>query len=398
MLKTLARLALIPAVALVLAAGLAAQTVATAASEPAAQTADKKDTGIPEKSYKSISPLPIAMYDGDIGFGYGAKVKMVDYLGWKESFDLILFNSTKGERWYVFTFSWPDIEIRQGHSYPISLDIKAEYDKFLKYAFYGLGADTVDGDLTYFTHTTKTLQFTFGHGFSPRLALEASYAIRGLTYAASADEGDVLAPLLQPLVDAGSQFVPYASLALRYDTSNSQIHPTRGFRAILQDDLSKSFLGSTDSDFNRFTLDLRKYMTVFGDVDVFAVRALVQYVDGDQIPFFDLSILGGGGTMNAMRGYSQNRFLDKGKFLTNIEYRFPILWHTKLILGMKLGGVVFIDAGTVWPSLSEIDLGKMAVDYGAGLRIYMPDFVVRVDVGFQPNGKMGLYFNFGHIF
>jgi len=384
--KTTARTALAAAALLVLAAGLTAQTVQTA----------EKDTGIPDKSYKSISPLPIVMYDGDIGFGYGAKIKMVDYLGKKESFDLILFNSSKGERWYVFTFSLPDIEIRQGRTYPISVDVKAEYDKYLKYAFYGTGPDTVDEDLTKFAHTTKTLQLTLGHGFSPHLSMELSYALRGLTYEAAADE--LLAPALQPLVDAGSQFVPYASLALRYDTSDSQIHPTRGFRLILQDDLSKSFLGSQDSDFNRITLDLRKYMTVFGDVDVFAVRALVQYVDGDQIPFFDLSILGGGGTMSVMRGFSQNRFMDKGKFLTNIEYRFPILWHTKLILGMKLGGVVFVDAGTVWPSLSKVDFGKTAVDYGAGLRIYMPDFVVRVDVGFQPNGKMGLYFNFGHIF
>ena len=172
MLTTRARLALIPAALLALAAGLAAQTAPPPASEPAAQTADKKDTGIPDKSYKSISPLPIAMYDGDIGFGYGAKVKMVDFLGMKESFDLILFNSTKGERWYVFTFSWPDIEIRQGHSYPISVDVKAEYDKFLKYAFYGTGPDTVDEDRTFFTHTTKSLQLTLGHGFSPRLALE----------------------------------------------------------------------------------------------------------------------------------------------------------------------------------------------------------------------------------
>ena len=58
--------------------------------------------------------MPILMYDNDIGFGYGGKVKFVDYLGKKESFDLILFNSSKGERWYVFTFSMPDLEIRQG--------------------------------------------------------------------------------------------------------------------------------------------------------------------------------------------------------------------------------------------------------------------------------------------
>lgn len=35
---------------------------------------------IPDKSYRSFSPLPILMYDNDIGFGYGGKVKFVDYL------------------------------------------------------------------------------------------------------------------------------------------------------------------------------------------------------------------------------------------------------------------------------------------------------------------------------
>src|SRR5512135_2783339 len=66
---------------------------------------------IPPGSYRSFSPFPILMFDSDIGFGYGGRVKFVDYLRNKESLDLILFNSTRGERWYVFTFSIPDLEI-----------------------------------------------------------------------------------------------------------------------------------------------------------------------------------------------------------------------------------------------------------------------------------------------
>ena len=46
----------------------------------------------------SWSLFPILMYDTDIGYGYGAKAKFVNYLSRKESFDLILFNSSKGER------------------------------------------------------------------------------------------------------------------------------------------------------------------------------------------------------------------------------------------------------------------------------------------------------------
>ncbi|MHB8056192.1 MAG: BamA/TamA family outer membrane protein, partial [Candidatus Aminicenantales bacterium] len=84
-----------------------------------------------------------------------------------------------------------------------------------------------------------------------------------------------------------------------------------------------------------------------------------------------------------------NRFLDKGKFLANIEYRFPIWW--------VFGGNVFVDAGNVWPNLEKVDLGKTVFDYGVGLRLYMKDFVVRVDIGFSDEGSR-LYFNFGHIF
>ncbi len=73
-----------------------------------------QETAAEPGAYRSFSPFPILMYDSDIGFGYGGRVKFVDYFKKKESLDLILFNSTKGERWYVFTFSIPDLEIRQG--------------------------------------------------------------------------------------------------------------------------------------------------------------------------------------------------------------------------------------------------------------------------------------------
>jgi hypothetical protein len=116
------------------------------------------------------------MYDTDIGFGYGGRVKLVDYLKRKESLDLILFNSTKGERWYVFTFSIPDLEIRQGKTYGLSFDLKAEYDKFFNYGFYGFGSGAAEEDLTILTFETINVPLTFGRGLSPHLVVEAGYA------------------------------------------------------------------------------------------------------------------------------------------------------------------------------------------------------------------------------
>jgi outer membrane protein assembly factor BamA len=338
-------------------------------------------------AYRSFSPFPILMYDTDIGFGYGGRVKLVDYLKKKESFDLILFNSTKGERWYVLTFSVADPEIRLGKRYGLSFDLKAEYDKYLNYSFYGFCAEAPEEDETIVTHETTNLAFTFGRGLSRRLVVEAAYVARWLKYSDPRD-GPYVEDLLG-LAALGRMFAPYLSFVLRYDTSDSQIHPTRGLRFILQDDWSGKFMGSRDWAFNRLTVDLRKYQRVFGAKDVFAVRALAQYVGGDAVPWFDYASLGGGNVLTAMRGYPLNRFLDHGKFLVNAEYRFPIVW--------RLGGNIFCDTGTVWPSLRDIDLGRTAFDAGVGLRFYMPDFVVRVDVAWSKEG-MGLYFNFGHVF
>jgi outer membrane protein assembly factor BamA len=368
--------------------GLAAAALAAWAAPLAGQSGPpQSDTGIPERPYKSWSALPILMYDPDIGVGYGAKGKFVDFLGKKESFDLILFNSSKGERWYVFTFQVPDIEVRQGRTYKLSFDLKAEYDKFLNYSYYGVGMEAEKDDESLLTHETKNLQVTLGRGFTPHFVVEASYVLRSIDYSNPREgDGGRLAPELFALK---KKFAPYASVVLRYDTSDSQIHPTTGFRLMLQDDFAGGVVGSKDASFNRVTLDVRKYLLVFGTKDVLAFRALVQYVGGSSIPLFDLASLGGGGTMNCMRGYGLNRFLDKGKLLANVEYRFPVWW--------RVGGNVFVDLGNVWPSLGDIPWGKTAVDYGLGLRFYMPDFAVRVDVGFSKDG-MGLYFNFGHVF
>jgi outer membrane protein assembly factor BamA len=362
---------LLASVAVCLPAGLAAQ-----------------EDLIPPGSYRSFSPFPIVMFDTDIGFGYGGRVKFVDYLHLKESLDLILFNSTKGEHWYVFTFSIPDLEIRQGKRYGLSFDLKAEYDKYVSYSFYGIGPGAPEGDRTVFSYETISLPLTFGRGLTPHLVLEAAYAFRWVRFTEPL-EGGLYFDEVAALAAQGRRFVPFLSFALRYDTSDSQIHPTRGFRLILQDDLAGRFLGGRDAAFNRLTVDFRKYQRVFGPKDVFAVRALAQYVGGSRIPLFDNASLGGGNVMTAMRGYGLNRFLDKGKLLVNAEYRFPILW--------RFGGNVFCDTGTVWPSLRAIDLGRLAFDAGVGLRFYMPDFVARVDVAWSSEG-MGLYFNFGHIF
>ena len=338
-----------------------------------------------KKIKKSWSLFPILMYDTDIGVGYGGKAKFVNYLSRKESFDITAFNSSKGERWYVFTFCIPDIEIRQGKKYPLSFDVKAEYEKYLKYRYYGTGLNSREKDETVFTLEKKELQVKVGRGLSPRFVMEVYYIFKNIKYFNVEEDR----PFTEILTEVGEQFSPFASFIIRYDTSDSQIHPKKGFRFLFQNDTASDFLGNKDAHFYRLTLDFRKYILLFSQYDVFAFRTLIQKISGKKIPLYEMSALGGGSEMNALRGYKLNRFLDKGKFLLNAEYRFPI-WK-------KIGGNVFMDGGLIWPSWSDINLDKILVDIGWGLRYYLQNFVVRFDMGFSEEG-LGVYFNFGHLF
>lgn len=334
---------------------------------------------------RSMSVFPILMYDTDIGLGYGGKAKFVNYLSKKESFDFFIFNSSKVERTYIFTFSIPDTEIRQGKTYPFSFDLKAEYSKYLKYYFYGTGAGSREEDQTEFINERKELQMKLGRGFSTCFVVELFYSLKNVFYF----DVERDRPFTDTLDAVGEQFSPFASLVVRYDTSDSQIHPKKGFRLIFQNDVASKLLGNKNASFHRLTLDFRKYTLLFGQNDVLAFRTLIQKVSGEGIPLFELSSLGGGSEMAAMRGYGLNRFNDKGKFLINVEYRFP-LWK-------KLGGNIFLDGGSVWPSWSRIGLDNFAVDAGWGLRYYLQNFVVRFDMGFSDE-SMRIYFNFNHVF
>jgi len=337
---------------------------------------------------RSLSIFPYAVYSSDIGFGAGVMGKMINFLKRDESLTLYLFLSSRSERWAMMLFSLPDLQLRQGTRYRLSLDLKAEYDLYLKYYFYGIGQDSrklgsgLDSSARYLM---QQLSLTVGHAFSPALIVEAAYVLREYrTYDVAPDK-----PFTDFLTGQGKTFSPFLSLTLRYDTSNSQIHPTKGLRFSYQNDFAGPAVGNKSGKFYRGTLDLRAYQRAFGKKDVVAVRALVQDVVGDEVPLWDLSMLGGGSTMTALRGYVLDRFLDKGKLLLCAEYRFPI-WK-------RIGGTVFAEAGSVWPSLREMRLKKMAADAGFGLRYYLTDLVIRGDIGFSREG-VGIYFNAGHMF
>lgn len=334
----------------------------------------------------SLSVFPILVYDADIGFGYGGKAKVVNLFRRDESLDLVLFNSTGGESWGLFVFAIPDFEVRQGRVYGLAFDLRAEYDRYRSYGFYGTGEHSDEGDRSATATEKTTLRATLSRGFSRRLVVEVSAAVRRMrTY--DVEPGARFAGQLR---NEGDRTYPILSAAVRFDTSDSQIHPRRGVRALVRGDCAAGKDGPGGARYFRLTGDLRSYLPVFGERDVFAARLLAQGISGPEIPLWALSTLGGGTAESALRGFALNRFADRVKLLACAEYRFPI-WR-------RIGGNLFAEAGAVARGWREIlPPGSVRADAGWGLRYYLRNFVVRFDMGFSREG-VGIYFNFGHVF
>jgi len=330
-------------------------------------------------SKTNLSVFPIFMYDSDIGFGLGGKCILKNYLEKDESFDLILFGSTKGEQWYVLTFSFPDPKLRHGTLYPISLDLKCEYDRYLKSNFFGFGNNSKDNEKQFPKEFTK-LELTLGHAFPKQIVGESGLFFNH-TSIYDYDQND---EILNITSKKGESINSYLRFLLRWDTRNNQIHPESGYKSEINLDFALKQLGS-DYTFNRYIFNASMYNKLFSSNHILATRIQLQLIDGNA-PYFEQSVIGG--TWFA-RGYKADRFIDKSMSQASIEYRYQFhKW---------MGAVFFVDSGRVYRSLTKLSLHEWHNSYGTGLRIYPGDFVVRFDIGISNEGTR-MFFNFGHVF
>jgi endonuclease/exonuclease/phosphatase family metal-dependent hydrolase len=331
----------------------------------------------------TTEPLPILSYDTDTGFGYGLKLFALNHLGARESFDLVLFNSTRGERWYRFVFSLPDFEMRQGTTYPLALDLTVDYDKWIKNSFFGIGNTSSFEDREYYTRQPLEITLTAGRGVSPVFVVQAGVKYLTVQNSGYADTSALLE--LTPTTSAGRATASSVLGSIRFDTRNSYVNPTHGVVLEADVELAPKF-SWTNVRYARAGAVVQYYTELFYPTTVFAARLWFQGLFGDDIPVQMLLPIGGTRTL---RGYVQDRFLDMVSGVANVEVRFPIVW--------RFGGVVGYDLGKVWHRPGELDLKRWAVNPVAGLRFVFETFIVRLDLGFGPE-TTGFYLNFGHLF
>jgi len=334
---------------------------------------------VEQSRVRTGSVCPILMYDSDVGFGFGGKGIIKNLFYRDESFDLMVFGSSKGEQEYDLVFSFPDYQLRHGTLYPMSCDVHLEFKKVLKSNFFGFGNESDENDWQ-FPRETAIASVTIGRSFTKEIIGELS-----LSYLfASIYDFEENQVMTRDIPGAGESHASMTACDIRWDTRTDCIHPETGMIAALGMDLADAdILG--DYSFQRYRLELSGYIPALFPRHVLAGRLLLHHVDG-HCPYFKQSILGGG---SSMRGFKADRFVDTTMSLISLESRFMVYY--------PISTVFFMDSGRVFSGIDEITLKDWKIDTGFGLRYHLDDFIVRLDTGFSTEGTR-IFFNFGHVF
>lgn len=125
---------------------------------------------------------------------------------------------------------------------------------------------------------------------------------------------------------------------------------------------------------------------------VVAFRAFYGAISG-KTPFFEQYFAGGSDTV---RGYDQDRFWGNQTLVFNLEYRHPVQKAFSLI--------GFVDYGGAWGGYGSVNQFtqsskfKLHLGYGIGMSFRTPLGPLRLDLGFDENGKSRTHFLIGTSF
>ena len=194
----------------------------------------------------------------------------------------------------------------------------------------------------------------------------------------------------------------YLSAALVYNSRDDLVRPTEGWEMLIKYLNADHALFNRDTDYQKLILDVSFIQPLVWRRQVIALHANTEVVfaNDEDIPFFELSSLGGDDTM---RGYFPQRFLGKGSALINVEYRLKLVdFNFRKLWDVSIDGVAFGDVGRVYEGSDDFlkhTFDHIRYSYGGGLRLALSSgLVARIDAGFSPEETGLIYLTFGHTF
>jgi outer membrane protein assembly factor BamA len=307
-----------------------------------------------------------------------------------EGYTLYASQSTENQADYEVTYVHPALAQRR-----YFFEARLGYENNRTARFFGLGAGSRKHDETNYTLRDVGGAVTFGWWLMPALRFSLTERLRLVHI----DRGiETSLPFLRDkfrgLAGEKGSFVWAHRVALTYDSRNGYETPTQGYFGQIFAEVAERALGS-QAAFTRYGLEGRLLWPLFDDRLVTVLRGLVERLEGSELPFFELSSLGGEDTL---RGFGSRRFRDTGRILLNVEERIRLFALTVRGLRTAFELALFTDTGRVFHTFATLDTRRVQTVVGAGLRLVVTSQIVaKLDVGLGSEGTAifaGLHYPF----
>lgn len=221
------------------------------------------------------------------------------------------------------------------------------------------------------------------------------------------DDGDLVESTVPEVFNLGSNMTTSLLFGFVHDTRDFKQDPSSGWynRAIVE------LAGLTDNEFIKFQTENNYYQQLF-DRFVLALSSDLRlghaYGDPGFIPLQERYFVGGA---RSIRGFDEGSIGEsavilyesgggfktylggEASYVGSAEIRYPF---TEIFQG-----VVFLDMGTVWPEIGDIDPTEFRFSTGAGIRVRIPGFnnaLLRLDFAVplrKEDGDETEFFHFG---
>lgn len=199
-----------------------------------------------------------------------------------------------------------------------------------------------------------------------------------------------------------------------YDTRDNVNYPTKGNRLVMSSEIATELLGG-DINYVKLMADYSYFKTLTKDY-IAAVRVRGGYLKPfggtDEAPISERFFLGG---PNTLRGFDFRGISPREDYVDTVNGEIvdlvkggDVMFNLNLEIRKKLMervvGLVFLDAGAVWSSFDEIDLGEIRYSVGPGVMVTVP-YIGNVQIGYgytlnkqEGDNDQGFYFTFGNVF
>jgi hypothetical protein len=250
--------------------------------------------------------------------------------------------------------------------------------------FYGIGPESRESNESGYTSQDSLFRAAAGINFFQYWRATFGARVRRMTTEDNIIPGIAnMATLFPDTQGINAQNTTAGEFRLLWDDRDSPITPSRGSSGEFWVEKTDGVFGS-DSDFVRYGMEGKRFFLWDNPNDVTVVHGLVEKANGSDIPFYELPSLGG---RDSLRGYGDDRFIDRGRIVFNVEHR--ITFASLDMMGIRTNFEVapFFDIGSVFPDLQGLQSKNFTPVAGGAFRVAVkPNVVGDVELGVGREG------------